>query len=241
LGFSAAVTTFHVCYIFGMQDARKKVQRRESRLSREQIVFEAIALLDTEGEEGLTFKALGERLSTGSGAISNKSDLILAACDAIIARVQDASITGDTPQESIRAFALGIFDAIHERPWAGAALMRVPGQQPVIRILESLGREIRILGVPEDEQWTATIALFNYIVGVSGQHAALAQLARQQDLKRSESLEALSQTWSNLDSSQYPFARSIAEKLRTHDDRADFLAGIDFIVIGISVTINSVI
>ncbi|WP_414940446.1 hypothetical protein [Amycolatopsis sp. cmx-11-51] len=42
---------------------------RAEALSRERIVEAAIALLDADGESGLTFKTLTERLTTGSGAI----------------------------------------------------------------------------------------------------------------------------------------------------------------------------
>jgi hypothetical protein len=36
-----------------------------------------------------------------------------------------------------------------------------------------------------------------------------------------------------LDPTAYPFARSVAPKIRDHDDRSDFLAGIDLILAGI--------
>jgi hypothetical protein len=42
--------------------------------------------------------------------------------------------------------------------------------------------------------------------------------------------------WSQLDPHEYPFTRSIAGQLRGHDDRVDFLAGIDLILRGIDST-----
>jgi hypothetical protein len=41
--------------------------------------------------------------------------------------------------------------------------------------------------------------------------------------------------WTGLDADDFPFTRSIAGQLRDHDDRADFLAGIDLILDGIRV------
>jgi AcrR family transcriptional regulator len=220
-----------------MAEKKRKVRGRDAALSRAQIVAAAIDLLDREGEAGLTFKALAEQLATGPGAIynhiSSKSDLMAAACDAIVAEVQRSRAGGADPQASIRVFAIGMFDAIDAHPWVGAALTRMPGQPPLLRILDAVGQDIRALGVAADREWSSTMALFNYIVGVGSQNAANAQLARKQALDRTEVLTSLARTWAELDAAEYPFAQSIGSRLRTHDDRADFLAGIDFIIIGI--------
>jgi AcrR family transcriptional regulator len=212
-------------------------QRREEALSRDRIIEASIALLDHSGEGGLTFRTLSERLATGPGAIywhiANKSELLTAACDAIVARTMNAPVIGATPEATIRALALGMFDAIDAHPWVGSALTRAPGQLPMVRILEGIGQQVRALGVPHEEQWATVSALLNYILGVGGQNAANGQLARARGLDRSNFLEAVSTVWSELDPDQYPFARSVAGQLRAHDDRMDFLAGIDLILRGI--------
>jgi AcrR family transcriptional regulator len=212
-------------------------QRRKESLSRDHIIEASIALLDGSGEGGLTFRTLSERLATGPGAIywhiANKSDLVTAACDAIVARTMNAPLVGATPEATIRALALGMFDTIDAHPWVGSALTHAPGQLPMIRILEAIGQQLRALGVPDEEQWVTVSALLNYILGVGGQNAANGQLARTRGLDRSDFLEAVSTAWSQLDPEEYPFARSVAGQLRAHDDRVDFLAGIDLILRGI--------
>jgi AcrR family transcriptional regulator len=214
----------------------RKPQRREESLSRERIIETSIELLDSNGEEGLTFRALSERLATGPGAIywhiANKSDLLSAACDAVVARtINETAIT--TPQATIRTVALGVFDVIDEHPWVGSVLTSAAGLSPMVRILERIGQQIRALGVPEEQQWAAVGTLVAYILGVSRQNAANGQLARTQGLDRSDFLEAVSTAWSQLDSKEYPFTRSVAGQIRDHDDRVDFLAGIDLILRGI--------
>jgi hypothetical protein len=102
-----------------------------------------------------------------------------------------------------------------------------------VRILERVGQQIRALRVPDEEQWAAVGALMAYILDVSRQNAANGQLARTRGLDRSDFLEAVSAAWSQLDPKEYPFARSVARQIRDHDDRADFLAGIDLILKGI--------
>jgi hypothetical protein len=138
-----------------------------------------------------------------------------------------------TPEATIRAVALGLFDVIDEHPWVGSALTSTPGLSPVVRILEPIGQQIRALGVPDEQQWAAVGALMAYILGVSRQNAANGQLARTRSLDRSDFLKAVSTAWLQLDPDEYPFARSVAGQLRDHDDRVDFLAGIDLILKGI--------
>src|SRR5471030_2460913 len=138
-------------------------QRREESLSRDRIVDAAIALLDNSGEAGLTFRALSERLATGPGAIywhiADKSDLLTAACDAVVARTLAPAAARATPDSAIRAIALGLFDAIDAHPWVGSALMRAPERLPLVRIVERIGQQLQALGVPDDDQWAAGSAL----------------------------------------------------------------------------------
>lgn len=212
--------------------------RREESLSRDSIIEASIALLDKDGEAGLTFRALSEKLATGPGAIywhiASKGDLLTAACDAIIARTITAPVAGETPEATIRALALGMFDTIDDHPWVGSALTHAPGQLPIIRVVEGLGRQVQALGVPEAEHWATVSALLNYILGVGGRNAANGQNARARGLDRSNFLEAMSTRWSQLDPDEYPFVRSMAGHLPDHDDRLDFLAGIDLILAGIN-------
>ena len=212
-------------------------QRREDSLSRERIINASIELLDSSGEEGLTFRALSERLATGAGAIywhiANKSDLLTASCDAIIARTMETHMVPATPKANIRALALGMFDAIDAHPWVGSALIRAELQSPMVRVVERIGQQVRALGVSKAKQWAAVAALFSYILGVGGQNAANGQLARARGLDRGDFLEAMSTVWSQLNPEEYPFVRSVAGQLRAHDDRVDFLAGIDLILKGI--------
>ncbi|MGF6769990.1 AcrR family transcriptional regulator [Paraburkholderia sp. GAS199] len=220
-----------------MAKKARSIQRREASLSRESIVEATIEILDSSGERGLTFRALSERLVTGPGAIyghiEHKGDLLTAACDAIIARTTNALPGGATPDEAIRALALGMFDAIDAHPWLGSALIRAPGQLPMVRIFERIGQPVRALGVAPNAQWAVVSALLSYIIGVSVQNAANAHLAQEMGAERDSLLADVSAMWSTLDAHAYPFTRSVAAQLPVHDDRADFLAGIDLILRGI--------
>ena len=211
--------------------------RREESLSRDRIIEAAIELLDNNGEDGLTFRTLAERLATGPGAlywhVANKNDLLIAACDAIVAHTVQASVNSASPQANIRALALGMFDALDEHPWVGSVLIRAAGQLPIVRMFERIGQQVCALGVPATAQWATACTLLNYILGEGAQNAANGQLARARGLDRTHYLDALAAAWAALDPAGYPFTRSAAGLLCDHDDRADFLAGIDLILGGI--------
>ncbi|MEV6305576.1 TetR family transcriptional regulator [Actinoplanes sp. NPDC051861] len=205
-------------------------------LSRERIVEAAIVLLDSAGEGGLTFRALSARLRTGAGAIywhvANKDELLAAATSAVLAGVMDAEAPGG-PEEAVRAVALGLFDAIDEHPWIGTQLSRLASQTTTLRVFERLGQQVRALGVLVEAQFDAASALLNYILGVAGQNAANAR-TQEPGTSRADVLGEESAVWSSLDPGEFPFLRGVAAQLRDHDDREQFLAGVNLILAGIS-------
>ncbi len=214
----------------------QRTERRTDALSKERIVEAAIGILDADGESALTFRALTARLATGSGAIywhvASKDDLLAATTDHVIARVMTEVVSGAEPREAIRAIALGVFDAIDAHPWVGAQLSREPWQSAVLQIFESVGGQLQALGVPARAQFDCASALVNYVLGLAGQYAAGARLLAR-DTDRSAFLATVAGQWAQLDPAEYPFIRQVAAQLPGHDDRQQFLAGIDLILAGI--------
>lgn len=215
----------------------RRSERRADALSKERIVEAAIAILDAEGEDALTFRALAARLATGSGAlywhVADKHALLAAAADHVIARATRAVAGGAEPREAIRSLALGVFDAIDAHPWVGGQLSRDPWQHAVLRILEGIGGQVRALGVPEQAQFNAATALLSFVLGLAGQYAAAARLVPR-DGDRAALLGAVAARWMRLDPAEHPFVRGMAAQLPGHDDREQFLAGIDLILAGLA-------
>ena len=216
----------------------QRIERRTDALSRERIVAAAVELLDTGGESALTFRALAARLATGSGAIywhiANKNDLLAESTDEIITRIMTGVVDGAAPRAAIRAIALGLFDAIDAHPWVGAQLFREPWRFAMLQIFEGVGGQLQVLGVPERAQFDFASALVNYALGVAGQNAANGRLhARETD--RSAFLATVAARWAQLDPAEYPFVRQAATQLHLHDDREQFLVGVDLILAGIDI------
>ena len=163
--------------------------------------------------------------------VANKNDLLAATTDDVIARVM-TEVASAEPREAIRALASGVFDAIDAHPWVGAQLSREPWQSAVLQILESVGGQLQALGVPERAQFDCASALVNYVLGLAGQYAAGARLVPC-ETDRSAFLATVAARWTQLDPAEYPFVHRVATQLREHDDREQFLAGIDLILAGI--------
>lgn len=220
-----------------MAKAKRAPERREDALSRERIVDAAIELLDDEGEDGLTFRALAARLSTGAGAIywhiKNKDELLVAASDVVVARALGDVSAHATPKKAIVGIALAVFETIDAHPWVGEELARNPMPTAMLKIFERLGREVQALGAPASAQFTAATVLGSYIISESRQNAANGRLADPRP-DRAEFLAQVAAEWQELDADEFPFTRNVAAQLREHDDRAEFLAGIDLILAGIA-------
>jgi AcrR family transcriptional regulator len=220
-----------------MATRTQRTERRTDALSKERIVETAIEILDTDGESALTFRALTARLATGAGAIyhhvASKDELLAATTDQVIAGVMTEVVSGAEPREAIRVIALGVFDAINAHPWVGTQLSREPWQFAVMQILESVGEQLQVLGVPGRAQFDCASALANYVLGLAGQYAAAARLLAQ-ETDRSAFLATIAARWARLDPAQYPFVHQVAAQLPDHDDREQFLTGINLILAGIT-------
>ena len=233
----------------------RQSQRRRQVLSPERIVGAAVELLDEGGEAALTVRALTGRLSTGSGAIyhhvGSMRELVQAATHAVLSdalpaltdlTARESAATG-SPEDAIRAVALGLYDAVEEHPWLAtqltAQITRNPWGPVTPRVFESIGRRLRELDVPRRDWFAATSTLVHYILGATAQNVqapADTTGPPSSEEERAEFLAAASRAWLDLDPGEYPFILDIADQLRDHDDRAQFLTGVNLILTGITRT-----
>ena len=94
------------------------------------------------------------------------------------------------------------------------------------------GEQLEALGVPQRAQFDCASALLNYILGLAGQYAAGARLVPH-GTDRTAFLASIAAQWAQLDEAEYPFLGRVAGQLPGHDDREQFLAGINLILAGI--------
>lgn len=217
-----------------MADPPIRSSRRRDALSRERIVAAVVEILDHGGEGELTVRGLTAHLSTGRGAIyhhvKGKDDLLAAATDHVIAQATAGVATNEEAEPAIRALALRIFDAIDAHPWVGTQLSREPTQAAVFRIWTSIGTQLRRLGVGSATLSDAGSALVSYILGSSAQYVAGPRTLTN-DADRKAYLDQLAATWMAHDPD--PLVAEAAVALREHDDREQFLAGVNIFLAGV--------
>lgn len=223
---------------------RAQPHRRNQVLSREQIISVAVELLDGGGEGALTVRALTQRLATGSGAIyyhvGAREDLLDVATETVVTAALGAGPSGAAPADEIRTVALALFDATAEHQWLATRLtiqlVRKPTGLVTAEIFERIGRQVGALGVPRASWFDATSTLVHYILGAVSQRARVdgGDPAAWAAADRAEFLDTASAAWQELDPNGYPFMHAIAEQVRGHDDREQFLAGIAVVLDGLS-------
>ncbi|MEU8453840.1 TetR/AcrR family transcriptional regulator [Streptomyces griseoaurantiacus] len=149
----------------------------------------------------------------------------------------------ERPEDRIRAVALGLYDAATEHSWLAsrlaAQLTREPWGAVTPRIFESMGRPLRDLGVPRGDWFTTTSTLVHYVLGATSQNAQAAddvpgEAPPDTEEVRAAFLDTASRAWRDLDPEEYPFLHDIADQMREHEDRAQFLAGVDLILAGVT-------
>jgi AcrR family transcriptional regulator len=224
----------HSCQDERVTDSSHRSPTRVDALSREQIVAATIELLDSAGEGALTVRALTAHLATGRGAIyhyvAGKEELLAAATDGIISAVFEGIPDDGDARGSLRALALALFDAITAHPWVGTQLGREPRQPAVLRMWRGIGARLRHMGVVGAASANSGAALVNYLLGAAAQYAATFHHGLS-DAERAAYLEAFAAelTRNDLDAITHETAGSLME----HDDREQFLAGIDIFLAGI--------
>ena len=206
-------------------------------LTREAVVREAVRILDESGERGLTVRALAERLRTGAGSIywhvNNRDALLDLACDTILSECESGEADADGDElDAIRSLALSLFDTLDRHPWIGLHLPRSTGVPSAMRLLDRIGTLLASYGVPADRQFFVATAIFTYVLGVAAQmtRSALTVAATH---TRDEWLAERSARLAELDPQIYPFLHGVAAQLRTHDDREQFVTGLDLLLAGI--------
>ena len=102
-----------------------------------------------------------------------------------------------------------------------------------IRILEALGQPAARAGRARGRALAAGVGAAHYIVGVGGQNAANAQQAQANGLVRGDFLDSVARAWEHLPAQDWPFVNAMAGQFAAHDDRGDFLAGIDLLLGGL--------
>lgn len=196
----------------------------------------AVALLDEYGERGLTFRLLAERLNTGTGAlywhVANKDELVALAADQVLGLAL-AAVPRPAEGTGLRALAIAVFDTLDRHPWAAFHVTAPATLANALRLFDRIGTLVSGTGLPTSRQFAVSTAIFYYITGVSAQIIAPG-VTVSATTSRDAFLAKTAERWETLDPAEYPFLTRATADLREHDDRDQFIAGLDLLLAGLN-------
>ncbi|MFF2939814.1 TetR/AcrR family transcriptional regulator C-terminal domain-containing protein [Streptomyces niveus] len=166
---------------------RPRRTREQPSLSREQIVTEAVQLLDAEGVEALSMRKLGTRLGAGATSlyrhVASKDELIELLVDEVYGELElPDPADGDDWRDSVAAGARSLRAMVLRHPWVATMLGQVGlvhlGPN-MMRMSERMLARFEAAGFPPDEVDQALSTLISYVIGTAASEAAyLAAIAR---------------------------------------------------------------
>lgn len=157
-------------------DAATKTRRgRPPRLSRAQIVAAALDLVDREGVEGLTMRALAKDLGVDPMAVyrhvRDKDDLLGALCDQLLMELDPLDL--DAPWEpQVRRLAAQVRERLVARPALLPALAGGPVTPTSLVVARDAVELLARAGVPVPLAMAAFGAVFAYVLGFAVLDAA---------------------------------------------------------------------
>ena len=104
----------------------------------------------------------------------------------------------------------------------------------MLQIFERIGRQVQALACPSGAQFDVGVRAGELHPRRRAARTPRTPACSSRDADRADFLDAVSTQWEELDPDEYPFTRTVADQLREHDDREQFLAGIDLILAGIT-------
>ncbi|MFC7451209.1 TetR/AcrR family transcriptional regulator [Rhodococcus daqingensis] len=166
---------------------RPRRTRDRPALSREQIVSEAVRLLDSEGVDALSMRQLGARLGAGATSlyrhVANRDELIELVVDEVYGEIRVPEVDGPADlRAAVAVCAASVRSMIVRHPWIasmlGAVGLSYLGPN-VMRLNDRMLALFTAAGFTVEDAVPAISTVFAYVIGMGISEAAwLTTLAR---------------------------------------------------------------
>lgn len=222
-------------------DMSEEPRRRGRRpvLSLEAVVEATIAILDADGEAGLTFRTLAARLDTGVGSVyhyvSGKDELLDRATNDVLGEVVRTIELPNDPYDALRHLSMCLYESMQTHRWMANYLMRDTGMQPnSMRLFELFGRQVQRLDLTSLQRFDAVSSLISFVVGVGAEMRELPAAMVVEGKTQEDYLREFADAWRALDPVEFAFAHEVAGEFERHYDEDQFRAGVDLFLAGIA-------
>jgi AcrR family transcriptional regulator len=227
----------------GASTSRARSSRTRSRASHslDSVLAGAVEILDESGAQGLTIRALAARLGGGNASVywyvSGRDELLDLAADSVLGGVLEATahVGAGDPIDDLRTISVAMFDAIADRPWLGAYVLRQNATQiHSLRLYERIGEQVMRLGLTPRQTFHSTSAVVGYVTGTAADMGqAPPEAVVSGEVSREEYMADAAAKWRALDPDQFPYIRFIIDEFSGHDDRDQFIGGLDLLLAGL--------
>ncbi|MEV3860239.1 TetR/AcrR family transcriptional regulator C-terminal domain-containing protein [Streptomyces sp. NPDC050095] len=174
-------------------------RREQPALSRDQIVTEAVRLLDEEGLEALSMRKLGTRLNAGATSlythVSNKDELIELVVDAIFAEAEVPVLAeGGDWRAALTACAQSLRTVIVRHPWTASVFGQVGLSYlgpNMMQVFEDMLALFETAGFTLEEGDYASSTVYSFVLGMATSEAAWLSLVARSGKSEQEWVEQL--------------------------------------------------
>jgi len=207
---------------------------RRPPLTRETIVRAALAIIDSEGLEGLTMRKVANRLEASAGAlyshVTNKRQLLELIVDRVFDGMTVPKADADDWPEQIKQMSRDMRDRLRShRDLAQVMLGRVPVGPSFVTMLEQLLAFLADAGVPD-----RLAAYLGDLLGLYIAAFTLEESLREHDEAGEESISQFSSYLETLPGDRFPHIAFLRDEMAGigHDER--FELGLEIILQGVA-------
>ena len=150
--------------------ATRKTAAQPVELNREEIVAATCRLINREGVDAFTMRALANEMKVSPMAayrhVSNKDELLLMAVDSVLSKVVLPEADQPWP-DRFRQVAHNVWEAIEDHRWIlGFVISRNQPVPELERILDELRNILKEAGMPADEAHKAMAMAWTFTGGL---------------------------------------------------------------------------
>jgi AcrR family transcriptional regulator len=214
---------------------------RRPPLHRDRVVEQAIAILDADGPDALTFRRLAADLDVGVATlywhVDNKDMLLQLALDQVLGEIERGFDA--TPERSweerLRDWLVELWRVLRRHPWAAAlAIASVERGPNMLRHWDRGAMLLLDAGFDPRQVFHGLSTLYMYAIGVGVQDATWHSYGANDDAQiRQAALAQATEFFSSLDPDTYPSFQRVTPVLAAHDEDQQFLAGADLLIAGL--------
>ncbi|WP_433760344.1 TetR/AcrR family transcriptional regulator [Nocardia sp. CA-135398] len=216
-------------------DAAETPARRSPgrpRVPFDRIVTTALRIIDEEGADALSMRALAQRLETGTAvlyrAVANRAELIAHVVDWVLGEIEidDDAPDGDWQRACVTA-AEAIFSVLHRhRGIAPLLIEQVPVGPNSLALRERVLAMLLANGFPPKSAALVYATIARYAIGFAAQ-------LQGHDTEANVNPAPLTALYRQLDPARFPATIAVADCLPTQTLESEFRFGLQLLVAGL--------